>query len=306
MKKLQRIILVLSLAFGGTLAVAATSQAASDQTHYPITLRVGAVKTIIAHQPKRIISLSPSATEILFSIGAGKQVIAVDADSNFPTSAPTSKLDGFTPNVEAIAAYKPDLVILQSTAGKASQVAQQLEKLKISVLMEVTPSTLSDVYTEMTVDGQATNNQKKTFAKINSMKKAIAAAISSVTLKKPLSFFHELDNTGYSATSTTFIGQVYKSFGLINVADAAATADSAGYPQLTPEAIIGANPDLVFLADAQYGESPVTFAARPGFSTLAAVTNNHVIALPSDISSRWGPRLVQFYQIIANALKSVI
>lgn len=294
------LLLICALASGAT-----TAEALTNQTKYPIAVTVDSIKTTISKEPKRIISLSPSATEILFGIGAGKQVLAVDANSNFPASAPISKLDGFTPNVEAIAAYKPDLVILQSSAGKANKVAAQLGALKIAVLMEVTPKNLKDVFAEMSLDGRLTNHTASTLKLEKSMQSRISSAMKNANSTKSYTFFHELDNTGYSATSSTFIGQVYKSFGLTNIADAAATADTSGYPQLSPEATIGANPDLVFLADAQYGESPSTFGTRPGFSVLTAVKNNHVFALPSDISSRWGPRIVNFYQLISTAVKSL-
>ncbi len=266
----------------------------------PVSTAHAAVKT-----PLRIISLSPSATEILFGIGAGKQVIAVDQNSNYPTSAPITKLDGFAPNVEAIAKYKPDLVIVQSTSTKVMQVVAQLKKLGISVITEITPNNLADVYAEIQIDGRATNHVASAQSLIKSMQAKIAAIIKSAPTQKPLKFYHEIDNTDYSATSKTFIGQVYKSFGLVNIADGAKGADATGYPQLTPEYIIQSNPDLIFLADAQYGESSKTFGTRAGFSTLTAVQASHVVELPADIPSRWGPRIVDFYQLVADAMKKV-
>ncbi len=255
--------------------------------------------------PNRIISLSPSATEILFGIGAGRQVVAVDQNSNYPTTAPVTKLDGFTPNVEAIAKYKPDLVILQSTSTKVTQVVVQLKKLGISTITEITPNNLTDLYAEIQADGKATGRVSSAQTLIASMRKKIAAIIASTPKQKPLKFYHELDNTNYSATSKTFIGQVYSSFGLVNIADGANGADMTGYPQLTPEYIIQSNPSLIFLADAQYGETAVTFASRAGFSTLAATKGSGVVELPADIASRWGPRIVDFYQIVANAMRKV-
>jgi iron complex transport system substrate-binding protein len=86
--------------------------------------------------PKRIISLSPSATEILYAIGSGNQVIAVDDLSNYPSEAPMTKLSAFNPNVEALLNYKPDLIILNADATKALEVKAALEKLKIKVFLE--------------------------------------------------------------------------------------------------------------------------------------------------------------------------
>ena len=255
--------------------------------------------------PKRIISLSPSATEILYAIGSGKQVIAVDDLSNYPSEAPMTKLSAFNPNVEALLNYKPDLIILNADATKALEVKAALEKLKIKVFLESAPKTLREAYLEITALGRATGKISGAQSVVSDMKKKISTAIKAGRTSKKISFFHELDNTLYTATSDTFIGKVYKDFNLINIADPAATADSAGYPQLQSEYVIKANPKIVFLADAQYGESLETLNKRPGWSGIAAVKNKNVVALPEDIPSRWGPRLVDFYQFIADTIVKV-
>ncbi len=255
--------------------------------------------------PKRIISLSPSATEILYAIGSGKQVIAVDDLSNYPTEAPMTKLSAFNPNVEALLNYKPDLIILNADATKSLEVKAALEKLKIKVFLERAPKTLREAYLEITALGRATGKISGAQNVVSEMKSKISVAVKSGRTSKKISFFHELDNTLYTATSDTFIGKVYKDFNLINIADPAATADSAGYPQLQSEYVIKANPKIVFLADAQYGESLATLTKRPGWNGISAVKNKNVVALPEDIPSRWGPRLVDFYQFIADAISKV-
>jgi iron complex transport system substrate-binding protein len=255
--------------------------------------------------PKRIISLSPSATEILYAIGSGKQVIAVDDLSNYPSEAPMTKLSAFNPNVEALLNYKPDLIILNADATKALEVKAALEKLKIKVFLESAPKTLREAYLEITALGRATGKISGAQSVVSDMKRKISAAVKSGRTSKKISFFHELDNTLYTATSDTFIGKVYKDFNLINIADPAATADSAGYPQLQSEYVIKANPKIVFLADAQYGESLASLIKRPGWNGISAVKNKNVVALPEDIPSRWGPRLVDFYQFIADAIVKV-
>jgi len=255
--------------------------------------------------PKRIISLSPSATEILYAIGAGNQVIAVDDLSNYPSTAPITKLSAFSPNVEALMNYKPDLIILNADATKALEVKAALEKLKIKVFLERAPLNLKQAYLEITALGRATGKISGAQSVISDMKSKIAAAIKKGKTSKKITFFHELDNTLYSATSDTFIGKVYQDFKLVNVADQAATADSAGYPQLQSEYVIKSNPKIIFLADAQYGESLATLTKRPGWNGISAVKNKNVVALPEDIPSRWGPRLVDFYQFIADSIAKV-
>ena len=258
-----------------------------------------------ASTPHRIVSLSPSATEDLFAIGAGSQVIAVDQLSNYPTSAPISKLDAFTPNVEAIAAYKPDLVVLNSGATKAESVKSALRKLKIKVYFESAPTDMKGAYKEITELGALTGRGTQAQSLVRSMQKSIATAIATGKKKSSVTFYHELDDTLYSVTSETFIGKVYKDFNLVNIADAAAKADSYGYPQLTPEYVVQSSPTIIFLSDAQYGASSATVAARPGWATVKAVSAKHLIALPDDIPSRWGPRLVDFYQFVAKAIAGI-
>ena len=287
------------------LAPLAPVNAASTVTKYPLIISSSGYSTTIAKKPTRIISLAPSATESLFEIGAGKQVLAVDSLSNFPKSAPITQLSAFEPNVEAIAALKPDLVVLSVDAMKSLVVKEALEKLKIPVLMEKAPETLAQAYKEIEVLGEVTDHTSEAKKVTFKMAALIKSIINRTKKTVKITFFHELDNTLYSVTSDTFIGKVYKDFGLINIADKAAGADSYGYPQLSAEYLLKADPDVIFLADAEYGESAATVKARAGWSGITAVTKKNVFALPNDIPSRWGPRLVDFYRYVAACLSKV-
>ena len=287
------------------LAPLSPVNAANTATKYPLVISSGGYSTTIAKKPTRIISLSPSATESLFEIGAGKQVLAVDSLSNFPKSAPITQLSAFEPNVEAIAALKPDLVVLSVDAMKSLVVKEALEKLKISVLMEKAPENLAQAYKGIEVLGAVTDRTSAAKNVTFKMAALIKSILNRAKVSGKVTFFHELDNTLYSVTSDTFIGKVYKDFGLINIADKAAGADSYGYPQLSAEYVLKADPDIIFLADAEYGESPATVKARAGWSGITAVTKKNVFALPNDIPSRWGPRLVDFYRTVATSLTKV-
>ena len=287
------------------LAPLSPVNAAGTATKYPLVISSGGYTTTIAKKPTRIISLSPSATESLFEIGAGKQVLAVDSLSNFPKSAPITELSAFEPNVEAIAALKPDLVVLSVDAMKSMVVKEALEKLKIPVLMEKAPENLAQAYKGIEVLGAVTDHTSEAKKVTFKMAALIKSILNRAKKSVKITFFHELDNTLYSVTSDTFIGKVYKDFGLINIADKAAGADSYGYPQLSAEYVLKTDPDVIFLADAEYGESPATVRARAGWSGITAVTKKNVFALPNDIPSRWGPRLVDFYRTVAASLSKV-
>lgn len=283
--------------------ISTTLVSASNASKYPIQVKSGGYITKLSAKPVRIISLSPSATEILFALNADSQVLAVDDNSNFPARVPTSELSSFTPNVEAIAGLNPDLVVLQINATNAKTVRDALTKIEIPVFVEPAAKNVNDTYKEIRLIGKVIDKEKAAKKLINEMKSRIKKVLIKNKSKSKLTFFHELDNTLYTATSTTFIGSVYKDFGLINIADAASGADSSGYPQLSAEYLIKSNPDLIFLADAQYGESIDSLKARPGWSAISAVKNNRVIALPADIPSRWGPRIVDFYELIGKSIK---
>jgi len=294
-------VAIVAIVFASSLV----SPAQAATTKYPLTISSGGFKTTIAKEPKRIISLSPSATEIFFSIGADKQVLLVDSLSNYPKKAPISEISAFQPNVEAIVGKKPDLVLLSVDSVKSNEVREALIKLNVPVLMEKAPTTLNDVYAEIKVLGRVTNKQTQAAALSKKMDREIKSILATAKKSKGVRIFHELDETYYSVTSDTFIGRVYKDFGVINVADAAAGADSYGYPQLSVEYLLKSDPQAIFLSDAQYGVTPESVSKRAGWSQISAVKNNKVFALPADIPSRWGPRLVDFYRAIAKALAKI-
>jgi len=183
------------------LAPLSSVNAAGTATKYPLVISSGGYTTTIAKKPTRIISLSPSATESLFEIGAGKQVLAVDSLSNFPKSAPITELSAFEPNVEAIAALKPDLVVLSVDAMKSMVVKEALEKLKIPVLMEKAPENLAQAYKGIEVLGAVTDHTSEAKKVTFKMAALIKSILNRAKRTVKITFFHELDNTLYSVTS---------------------------------------------------------------------------------------------------------
>jgi iron complex transport system substrate-binding protein len=258
-----------------------------------------AVPPAPAATPHRIVSLSPTATESLFAIGAGKQVVAVDDQSDYPKRAPRTSLSGYTPNVEAIAGYRPDLVVV---SGDANDVVGGLRKLGIRVLLQPAAKNLAEAYSEIRQLGALTGHRRGAAAVVKRMKGAIAGVLKT-TPKQNLSVYHELTPDYYSATSKTFIGRIYRLFGLRNIADPADSSGN-GYPQLSAEYILSSNPSLIVLADTRCcGQSAKTVASRPGWNALAAVRRGNVIGIDDSIASRWGPRVVQFVRAVGKALK---
>jgi iron complex transport system substrate-binding protein len=287
---------------GGSTASGTSGGASpSASSAFPLTIEGPNGAVTIASRPGRIVSLSPTATEMLFAIGAGDQVVAVDDQSDYPRGAPRTKLSGYEPDPESIASYEPDLVVFSNDLG---DVASALDRLNIPAILEPAASNLREVYTQIRQLGEVTGRDEAAAALVSAMRARIARIVASVPRpSQPLTYYHELDDTFYSVTSSTFIGRIYSLLGLRNVADAA-DQDGSGYPQLSPEYIVQANPDLIFLADTKCcGQSAATVSKRPGWSRISAVANGNVVALDDDVASRWGPRIVNFLRTVAAAVR---
>ena len=284
-------------------AAQATSAAAAKP---PAASRVSSDNGVpIAAKLTRIISLSPTATEMLFAIGAGRQVIAVDDQSDYPANAPRTSLSGYNLNIEAVAAKRPDLVVLSYDPTPNQTALSAFASLRIPVLMHEAAFSLQDSYNQITELCAVTGRTGAAARLVGSMKSSIAGTIKSRKATKRITVFHEIDNTLYSATSDTFIGRVYSDLGLVNIADAAATADSYGYPQLSSEYVVKSNPDIIILTDADYGESARSVAARPGWRLIGAVKNSRVYPVSASVSSRWGPRIVEFYISVGRVVAAI-
>jgi iron complex transport system substrate-binding protein len=256
--------------------------------------------------PERIVSLSPTHTEMLFAIGAGDLVVAVDDQSTYPTEATElpNDLSGFEPNVEAIAGYEPDLVVI---GGDFTGLGDQLDTLGIAWWDGPAAMTLEDTYRQLQELGDVTGTSDAAEALVEEMQADIEEIVLATPVPpEPLSVYHELDPTLYSADSTTFIGELYALFGLDNIADAA-EGDSGGFPQLNAEFIVTADPDLVFLADTKCcAETAETVAARPGWDAITAVSTGNVFEMDDDIASRWGPRVVDYLRIVSAAVTQAL
>lgn len=252
-----------------------------------------------AQEPGRIVSLSPTATEMLFAIGAGDQVVAVDDQSNYPADAPHSKLSGYEPNVEAIAGYDPDLVI---ASGDPGGLVDGLGKLNIDVLIQEAPKNLEGAYEEIDELGDATGHEQQARTVVSRMRSQISALIEQASAGSGLKVYHELGPDYYSATSQTFIGSIYTALGAKNIADGAGKK-APGYPQLSAEYILKSNPDLIVLSDTKCcAETLEKVAARPGWKRIDAVQDGDVVEADDDIASRWGPRIVEFVRAVAEAM----
>ena len=287
-----------------TSAPASSTSAAPVEGTFPVEIASAGGAVTIEARPERIVSISPTATEMLFAIGAGDQVEAVDELSYYPPDAPVTDLSGFEPNVEAVLGYEPDLVVL---AFEGDAVAG-LEAAGVPALLLPDAMTLDDTYTQIEQLGVATGHVGEAAELVGQMQADIETLAASVPDREVLlTYYHELDEALFSVTSGTFIGSVYSLAGLVNVADEAdADGAAGGYPQLSAEYLVAADPDLIFLADTKCcGQNALTLGQRPGFDQLTAVTEGNVVELDDDVASRWGPRVVELLRAVVEATAAV-
>lgn len=283
---------------GTTPSTAPPSSGATATGAFPVT--VGSLT--LTKRPTRIVVLAPTGTEMLFALGAGGQVVAVDDHSTYPAEAPRTELSGFQPNAEAIATHDPDLVVI---SNDLNQIQAQLTALRIPVYIAAPARTLDDTYSQLNDLGRLTGHTTEAADVVTRMKNDINGILAGVPQRrdKP-TYYYELDQALYSVTGDTFVGSLFHQAGLVNVAD---TVDqrqaNGGYPQLSAEFLIQSDPDLIFLADTKCcGQSADTVKARPGWSGITAVREGRIVGLDDDIASRWGPRVVDLVRLIADAV----
>lgn len=284
---------IKQLALAAVLALVPLAACGDDAEDQVVSDDAGATTTAPAEEPageipQAIVSLSPTSTEVLFAIGAGDQVVAVDDQSDYPEGVPTTDLSAYEPNVEAIASYDPDLVV--SSSGDPALV-DGLEALGVEVLVHEAAVELDDVWAQIEEMGVVTGHEEEA----NELSAGLQAEVNELAdtvEERSLTAYWELDPTYYSVTSDTFIGKLMALVGITSIADEA-DAEADDYPQLSAEFIVQADPDLVILADTECcQQDAVAVAARDGWASMKAVANGNIVELSDDVASRWGPRIV--------------
>ncbi len=289
------------------LLAACSPQAAPTTAPAPATLTFtdGLGREIILNGPaQHIISLAPSNTEILFAIGASDQVVGRDEYSNYPEA--TKNVTNIGPtfdelNTEMIVSLKPDLVLAAQI--NAPEQVKALEDLGITIYYLNNPHTLEEMYSNLEIVAQLTGHESEAAMLIESLKQRVAAVDEKIApISSRPSVFYELDSTDpskpFTAGKDTFITLLIERAGGYNIA-----ADLEGYPQMSLEQIVAANPDFIILGDSMWGVTPEMVASRPGWENLSAVQNKQVLPFDDDLVSRPGPRLVDGLEELAKLLR---
>jgi iron complex transport system substrate-binding protein len=282
----------------GSPQAASPATASTAPTQSPITVRDDAGRVVtLAAPPKRIVSASPSTTELAFAVGLGDEIVAVDKFSNYPPEAISrTSIGSYTdPDLETMLGADPDLVL--ATDVHVAKLLPALEKQGIPTVV-LSAKNIEGVLLNLLLLGRVAGDEAQADKVVADLRTRIAAVETRVAGSDPVSVFYELDPTLFTTGPGTFIDDVIRRAGGRNIA----SATTEQYPQLSAEEVIAADPAVILLADEAAGVTPEAVGARSGWAKLSAVTNGRVVVIDPDIGSRPGPRVVDALELIAATL----
>ncbi|HEV8635040.1 MAG TPA: cobalamin-binding protein [Chloroflexota bacterium] len=285
-----------------TAAPPAAATAAPDRptatAGFPLTIKDDAGRQVtIARPPQRIVSIAPSNTEILFALGLGDRVVAVDQYSNFPPEAKQkAQLGSYVkPNLEALVAATPDLVL--ATEVHTKSVLPELEGRNLTAVV-VDPKNVDEVFDRILLVGKVTGQDARAEKLVGELKERTASVTAKVKDAPKTRVFLELSPELHTAGPGTFVHDLIERSAGQNVA-----ADAGQpWPQLSLEALVQRDPEVILLADEVAGETPEKVKARPAWDKVSAVKAGRVVVIDPDLASRPGPRIVDGLELVARAL----
>ena len=265
---------------------------------FPLTLTddLGRQVTVKA-EPKRIVSLLPSNTEILFAVGAGEQVVGVTSFCNYPEAATKKEqVGGITVkslSLEKIVALQPDVVL---ASGSQQEIIPALDKAGLTVIA-LEPATFDDIFANIELVGRVAGHIDQAQSLTSQLRQRVAAVKAKVDAlpadQRPTVFYEVWHDPLMTAGPDTFIGQLITLAGGKNIFDDVAE----DWPQVSAETIVQRNPAVILGPSNHLDELTTTkISARPGWSNIAAVKNNRIYILDGDMVSRPGPRIVDMLE----------
>lgn len=283
-------------------ATSAGESAASTQepaaATFPVTVTDDLGREVeIATEPQRIVSLAPANTEIVAALGLIDRLVGVTTYCNYPAEvADIAKVGDFvSPNLEAIAAAEPDLIL--ATTGVQADVIEQLEALGAAVIA-IDPQTIEAVYASIGTVGDATGAGEEAAALVAKMQADLAEIASAYEDEEPVTCFLEIAQEPlFTAGSGTLQDDLIRAAGGTNV------VTEAGYVGYSLEQLLADDP-TVYMATKGSMSDPTQLESRAGYDALSAVKTGAVYVLDDDLVSRPGPRVVEGVRQIAEALHS--
>lgn len=265
---------------------------------FPLTVKDGAGREVtVPKAPERIVSIAPSNTEILFALGLGPKVVAVDQYSNYPAEAKQkAQLGSYVkPDLEKIMAATPDLVL--ATGVHTKSIVGELETRRLTVIV-LEPNDLDSVLASITLVGRVTGQESQATELVGGLRaRAEAVAAKVAGAPRPRIFF-EISPELHTVGPNSYINDLLRRAGGENIAADATTA----YPQLSQELVIQRNPEVILLAHDVGGDAAAAVRTRPGWEVVSAVKQGRIATLDPDLTNRQGPRAVDGLEAIARAL----
>ena len=275
------------------LAIGALSVVGAAQAFEVIDDR--GVTVTFAQPPQRIVSLLPSLTETVCELGQCQRLVGVDRYSDYPLSvrALPQVGGGLDPNIEAIVALKPDVVLMATS----SRAGERLQSLGIKVV-SLEPKSHADVRRVLEKIGQVLDvpDAQRVWRVIDAAMSAAAQSLPA-SVKQTRVYF-EVNRAPYAAGETSFIGETLSRLGAQNIVP----AKLGPFPKLNPEYVVRANPDVIMVGDRNYAG----MEGRPGWAGIRAIKEHRVCVFPvaqSDVVVRPGPRMAEGARILAQCLQ---
>lgn len=277
------------------LAVGALSVTGAAQAFQVVDDR--GVTVTFAQSPQRIVSLLPSLTETVCELGQCQRLVGVDRYSDYPLSvrALPQVGGGLDPNIEAIVALKPDVVLMATS----SRAGERLQSLGIKVV-SLEPKSHADVRRVLEKIGQVLDvpDAQRVWRVIDAAMSAAAQSLPA-SVKQTRVYF-EVNRAPYAAGETSFIGETLSRLGAQNIVP----AKLGPFPKLNPEYVVRANPDVIMVGDRNYAG----MEGRPGWAGIRAIKEHRVCVFPvaqSDVVVRPGPRMAEGARILAQCLQKM-
>ncbi len=264
-------------------------------TSYPLTVVDDLGREIVfAAPPTRIVSMLPSHTESVCALAACDALVGVDRHSNYPAavSAVTQLGDAFAPDLEALVALEPDLVLVDEYSGLQAPLAE----LGIAVYAG-SPQSVADTYAFLETLGRVLDRETEAAVLVGRLRGEITGIAAVLADEVRPTVFVELDPTPYSVGPGSYLGELVTAAGGANIV----TAAMGDFPQVDPEYVVLQDPEIVVLTDAPFGVTSADVAARPGWDGVKAVVAGRVFELDqaaADLLSRPGPRLAEAVEVL--------
>lgn len=277
-------------------AVAALLLAGAAFAAWPLSVRDDLGREVrLEAAPERLVSLVPSHTETVCALGACERLVGRDTFSDYPPAVRSLPDLGsaFAPDLEALVALSPDLVLVDEYSGAADAVAA----LGIPVYAG-TPQRLDAIFEGVERLGTLLGTPEAATALVDRLQADLDAVAARVADRARPTVFYEVDPSPYSVGPESFIGALITLAGGANVVP----GDLGDFPLVEPEFVVAADPEIIVLADAPYGVDRATVRARPGWATIRAVRDGRVYeleAVEGDMLSRAGPRVAEALEVLA-------